>query len=70
MQKLWNKFGDNFFSKIKIGTLEVIYTDGSKKLYGEKSENVNENEKVTLTIKNSKFLYRVALYGDIGFAES
>ena len=68
MQRLWNKLADNFFSKIKVGTLEVIYTDGSKKLYGEKNENVNE--KVTLTIKNSKFFYRVALYGDIGFAES
>ena len=36
MQILWNKFGDNFFSKIKIGTLEVIYKDGNIKLYGEK----------------------------------
>jgi cyclopropane-fatty-acyl-phospholipid synthase len=66
MQKLWNKFGDNFFSKIQIGTLEVIYADGKQKLYGEK----NESEKITLIIKNSKFFYRVALYGDIGFCES
>lgn len=66
MQKLWNKFGDNFFSKIQIGTLEVIYANKEIKLYGQKKEN----EKITLIIKNSKFFYRVALYGDIGFAES
>ncbi len=66
MQKLWNKFGDNFFSKIQIGTLEVIYANKEVKLYGEKKEE----KKVTLIIKNSKFFYRVALYGDIGFAES
>uniref|UniRef100_UPI0040478E0E class I SAM-dependent methyltransferase n=1 Tax=Aliarcobacter sp. TaxID=2321116 RepID=UPI0040478E0E len=66
MQKLWNKFGDNFFSKIQIGTLEVIYANKEKKLYGQKKED----EKITLIIKNSKFFYRVALYGDIGFAES
>lgn len=66
MQKIWNKFGDNFFSKIQIGTLEVIYANKEIKLYGEKKED----EKITLIIKNSKFFYRVALYGDIGFAES
>jgi cyclopropane-fatty-acyl-phospholipid synthase len=66
MQKLWNKFGDNFFSKIQIGTLEVVYANKEVKLYGQKIEN----EKITLIIKNSKFFYRVALYGDIGFAES
>ena len=66
MQKIWNKFGDNFFSKIQIGTLEVIYANKEVKLYGEKKEE----KKVTLIIKNSKFFYRVALYGDIGFAES
>lgn len=66
MQKLWNKFGDNFFSKIQVGTLEVIYANKEVKLYGEKKEE----KKVTLIIKNSKFFYRVALYGDIGFAES
>ena len=66
MQKLWNKFGDNFFSKIQIGTLEVVYANKEIKLYGQKKEN----EKITLIIKNSKFFYRVALYGDIGFAES
>jgi cyclopropane-fatty-acyl-phospholipid synthase len=66
MQKLWNKFGDNFFSKIKIGTLEVIYKDGNIKLYGEK----NLEEKITLEIKNNSFFTRIMLYGDIGFSES
>ena len=66
MQKLWNKFGDNFFSKIKIGALEVIYKDGNIKLYGEGKEE----EKITLEIKNNRFFTRTILYGDIGFAES
>ena len=66
MQKIWNKYGDRFFSKIKIGTLEVIYNDKTTKIYGEKKLE----QKVTLEIINSKFFYRVAMYGDIGFAES
>lgn len=66
MQKLWNKFGDNFFSKIKLGTLEVIYKDGNIKLYGEK----NVEERITLEIKNNRFFARIMLYGDIGFCES
>ena len=66
MQKLWNKFGDNFFSKIKIGTLEVIYKDGTIKFYGEK----NLEEKITLEIKENRFFIRIMLYGDIGFSES
>ena len=43
MKKLWNKFADNFFSKIKIGTLEVIFKDKTTKLYGEK----NLEDKIT-----------------------
>lgn len=66
MQKLWNKFGDNFFSKIKTGTLQVIYKDGTIKLYGEKKVE----EKITLEIKNNNFFSKLALYGDIGFCES
>ena len=66
MQKLWNKFGDNFFSKIEIGTLEVIYKDGTIKLYGEKKVE----EKITLEIYDNRFFTRVMLYGDIGFSES
>ena len=66
MQKLWNKFGDNFFSKIKTGTLQVIYKDGTIKLYGEKKVE----EKITLEIYNNRFFSRTILYGDIGFCES
>lgn len=66
MQKLWNKFGDNFFSKIKTGTLQVVYKDGTIKLYGEKKVE----EKITLEIKNNNFFSKLALYGDIGFCES
>ncbi len=66
MSKLWSKFGDNFFSKLRIGTLEVKYYDGTVKVYGEN----NLDEKITITILNSRFFSRVVLYGDIGFAES
>ena len=66
MKKLWNKFADNFFSKIKIGTLEVIFKDKTTKLYGEK----NLEDKITLEIYNNRFLIKTVLYGDIGFAES
>ena len=66
MKKLWNKFADNFFSKIKIGTLEVIFKDKTTKLYGEK----NLEDKITLEIYNNRFFIKTVLYGDIGFAES
>ncbi|AYJ79630.1 cyclopropane-fatty-acyl-phospholipid synthase [Aliarcobacter cryaerophilus ATCC 43158] len=66
MKKLWNKFGDNLFSKIKIGTLEVIYKDKTVKLYGEKKLE----DKITLEIYNNRFFTRTVLYGDIGFCES
>ena len=66
MKKLWNKFSDNFFSKIKIGTLEVIFKDKTTKLYGEK----NLEDKITLEIYNNRFFIKTVLYGDIGFAES
>ena len=66
MLNLWNKFGDKFFSKIKIGKLEVCFSDGSVKVYGD----LTQKESIYLKVLNSKFFYRVALYGDIGFAES
>ncbi|MEN5386677.1 cyclopropane-fatty-acyl-phospholipid synthase family protein [Aliarcobacter skirrowii] len=66
MKKLWNKFADNFFSKIKIGTLEVIFKDKTTKLYGEKKFE----DKITLEIYNNRFFIKTVLYGDIGFAES
>ncbi|PRM93402.1 cyclopropane-fatty-acyl-phospholipid synthase [Arcobacter cryaerophilus gv. occultus] len=66
MKKLWNKFADNFFSKIQIGTLEVIFKDKTVKLYGEKKLE----DKITLEIYNNRFFRKTVLYGDIGFAES
>ncbi len=66
MLNIWNKFGHKFFSKIKIGKLQVEYSDGKVQTYGDE----NANEIIKLKIINSKFFYRVALYGDIGFAES
>lgn len=66
MKKLWNKFADNFFYKIKIGTLEVIFKDKTTKLYGEKKLE----DKITLEIYNNRFFIKTVLYGDIGFAES
>lgn len=66
MLNIWNKFGHKFFSKIKIGKIQVEYSDGKVQTYGDKKAN----ETIKLKIINSKFFYRVALYGDIGFAES
>ncbi|PRM97567.1 SAM-dependent methyltransferase [Aliarcobacter cryaerophilus] len=66
MKKFWNKFADNFFSKIQIGTIEVIFKDKTVKLYGEKKLQ----DKITLEIYNNRFFIKTVLYGDIGFAES
>ena len=65
MTKLFNKVGHKFFSKIKHGTLEVTYNDGEKKVYGN-----NQAPFEKITIHKSRFFYRLAFYGDIGFAES
>lgn len=66
MKNFWNKFADNFFSKIQIGTIEVIFKDKTVKLYGEKKLE----DKITLEIYNNRFFTKTVLYGDIGFAES
>lgn len=66
IKNIWNKYGHKFFSKIQIGKLKVTYSDGTVQTYGQK----DLNEQIELHIINSKFFYRVALYGDIGFAES
>ena len=58
MQRLWNKLADNFFSKIKVGTLEVIYTDGNKKLYGQKKED----EKNRPSIETAFYFCVIKLY--------
>jgi len=65
MKSIWNRFGDRYLSKIKIGYIKVTYPDGLKKEYGIKAQTG-----VELEIKSSSFFRRLAFYGDIGFAES
>jgi cyclopropane-fatty-acyl-phospholipid synthase len=57
--------GDKYLSKIAVGTLEVSYPDGTKKVYGNMQE-----PRVSMSIRESSFFRRLAFYGDIGFAES
>lgn len=65
MKKFWEKFGYGFLSKIEKGTLEVVFSNGKKEIFGD-----SFNPKATLYIKNNNFFKKVMLYGDIGFAES
>jgi len=61
----WNNIGDKYLSKITQGTLEVIYSCGTKKKYGN-----NTQPKAKLTLHNADLFKRLTLFGDIGFAES
>jgi cyclopropane-fatty-acyl-phospholipid synthase len=65
MNGFWNKMGDTYLRKIEIGTLEVTYPTGEQKVYGN-----GEEPRVAVHIHDSCFFRRLALYGDIGFAES
>ena len=65
MKTLWNKLGDKYLSKITQGTLEVVYSDGSTKIYGN-----NQEPKAKLVLNNADLFRRLTLFGDIGFAES
>jgi len=65
MKGFWNSIGNGFLNKIETGSLEVTYPDGVTKVYGNGHEPF-----VKLTLHNSAFFRRIALYGDIGFAES
>ena len=65
MKALWNKLGDKYLSRIEQGTLNVTYSNGSKKTYGN-----GQSPKADLHIHNSQVFKRMSLYGDIGFAES
>lgn len=65
MNGFWNKLGDKYLRGIKEGTLDVSFSDGTKKTYGN-----GQLPKAELMIENSRFFKRMALYGDIGFAES
>jgi len=65
MKGLWNKLGDKYLSGIELGTLNVTYSNGIKKTYGN-----GEYPKADLHIHNSQMFKRMSFYGDIGFAES
>ncbi len=65
MKGFWNRQGHKYLSKLEVGNIIVTYPNNELKNYGDKSGTV-----VHLTIKSSAFFKRLALYGDIGFAES
>ncbi|MFK2821636.1 class I SAM-dependent methyltransferase [Arcobacter sp. YIC-80] len=65
MKKLWHKFGDSFFSKLEQGNLKVQFPNNEIKYYGSKQE-----KEVFLKLNSYNFFLKIALYGDIGFAES
>lgn len=65
MKGFWNRLGDRYLSRVENGHLHVIYPDKTHKTYGDKS-----GKPVHLELKSSSFFKRLALYGDIGFAES
>ena len=65
MKGFWNSIGNGFLNKIETGSLKVSYPDGSEKVYGN-----GHAPFINLTLHNSAFFRRIALYGDIGFAES
>lgn len=65
MKGFWNRIGDRYLSKIKTGDLIVTYPHGEVCRYGDGS-----GVQVHLGLKSDTFFKRLALYGDIGFAES
>jgi len=65
MKTFWYNIGDKYLKKIHFGTLNVTYPSGEKNTYGNNSAPV-----VDITIHSYDFFKRLALYGDIGFAES
>ena len=65
MKSFLLKMGHKYLSKIEVGTLNVNYPSGEKASYGDGSE-----PSVDITIHSADFFKRLALYGDIGFAES
>jgi cyclopropane-fatty-acyl-phospholipid synthase len=65
MRGLLNQFGHRFLSRIEVGSLHVTYPDGTQHHYGNGSE-----PKATIILHESALFRRIALYGDIGFAES
>lgn len=65
LKGFWNRFGDRYLSQLTQGDVSVTYSDGTTKRYGNR-----EGKSVHIHLKSSAFFKRLALYGDIGFAES
>ncbi|CAA6823503.1 MAG: Cyclopropane-fatty-acyl-phospholipid synthase (EC [uncultured Sulfurovum sp.] len=65
MNGFWNKLGDKYLKGIQEGKLEVTYSDGTTRTYGNGKE-----PQADVVLHNSNFFKRLSLYGDIGFAES
>lgn len=65
MQRFWHRFADRFLGGILQGDLEVIYPDGTRTRYGNATA-----PRAQVRLHNYAPFRRVALYGDIGFAES
>lgn len=65
MKSFWNKLGHKYLQNIKVGTLHVTYPTGEVQVYGNSGV-----PSVSVKINSSAFFKRLALYGDIGFAES
>lgn len=65
MKKIWHKFGHSFFSKLKKGNLKVQFPNNEMNYYGNK-----EDKEIFLKLNNYSFFSKIALYGDVGFAES
>lgn len=65
MKGFWNTIGHRFLSGIKSGTLTVTYPEGMTHTYGD-----GNAPHATIQMQSSAMFKRIALYGDIGFAES
>jgi cyclopropane-fatty-acyl-phospholipid synthase len=70
MESFWMKMGHKYLSKIELGRLNVSYPSGEKSSYGDVDSLQKGMPDVDITIHSASFFKRLALYGDIGFAES
>ncbi|KIM10165.1 MAG: cyclopropane-fatty-acyl-phospholipid synthase [Sulfuricurvum sp. PC08-66] len=61
----FERIGDTLLSAITQGHLHVTYSDGQRRIYGDK-----KSKPITLVLKNGHLFRRLALFGDIGFAQS
>jgi len=65
MQSMWMNMGRKYLSKLELGALSVTYPNGEVEHYGD-----GQLPSVSMQIHSANFFKRLALYGDIGFAES